>query len=109
MKLLLDESLPKKLKRSLGEHEVSTVTEMGWRGIKNGKLLALAAGSFDAFLTADQNLGYQQNLKQLALSVIVLEAYSNRLVDYLPLIDNLKFALQQLPEKSYTTVRASAS
>jgi len=105
MKLLLDESLPKKLKHSLPEHEVSTVAEMGWRGIKNGKLLTLASLNFDAFLTADQNLGYQQNLKMLPLSVVVLEAYSNRLTDYLPLVENLKLALLSLEQKSYTTVR----
>jgi predicted nuclease of predicted toxin-antitoxin system len=106
MKLLLDESLPKKLKQSLVEHEVFTVSEMGWRGVKNGKLLALAAADFDVFLTADQNLGYQQNLKSLPVAVVVLEAYSNRLVDYLPLIANLKLALEAVAPKSYVTVRA---
>lgn len=105
MKLLLDESLPKKLKRYLIEHEVLTVADMGWRGVKNGKLLALASADFDAFLTADQNLGYQQNLKLLPLSVVVLEAHSNRLADYLPLIENLKRVLTSLTPKCYVTVR----
>jgi hypothetical protein len=60
MRLLLDESLPKKLRASLPGHSVSTVVEMGWGGTKNGALLALASSQFDAFLTADQNLPYQQ-------------------------------------------------
>ena len=107
MKLLLDESLLKKLRLSLTEHEVVTVSEMNWRGVKNGKLLALAAAErFDAFLTADQNLGYQQNLKLLPLSVVILGARSNRLGDYLPLIENLKLTLNSLEPKSYVTVRA---
>ena len=51
MRLLLDESVPRRLRRALPNHEVKTVVEMGWGGIKNGNLLALAAASFDAFIT----------------------------------------------------------
>ena len=61
MRLLLDESVPAKLRRSLSSHEVRTVVEMGWSGVRNGKLLALAASQFDAFITVDKNLPYQQN------------------------------------------------
>ena len=67
MRLLLDESLPRRLGRYLPSHSVKTVVEMGWGGIKNGKLVALAAGQFDAFLTADKNLPYQQNPSTLPL------------------------------------------
>jgi predicted nuclease of predicted toxin-antitoxin system len=41
MKLLLDENLPKKLKIDFQGHEVYTVRDMGWNGIKNGELLKL--------------------------------------------------------------------
>ncbi|MBI5921941.1 MAG: DUF5615 family PIN-like protein [Betaproteobacteria bacterium] len=61
MRLLLDESVPSRFRRSLPNHEVRTVVEMGWSGIKNGELLALAANEFDAFITVDKNLPYQQN------------------------------------------------
>jgi predicted nuclease of predicted toxin-antitoxin system len=54
MRLLLDESVPGRLRRSLKEHSVRTVVEVGWSGIKNGKLLALAAAEFDAFVTVDK-------------------------------------------------------
>jgi predicted nuclease of predicted toxin-antitoxin system len=70
MRLLLDESVPQRLRRALPNHEVKTVVEMGWGGIKNGDLLALAAPSFDAFITVDKNLPYQQNLSSLALAVV---------------------------------------
>ena len=66
MRLLLDESVPARLRQALPNHEVKTVVEMGWGGIKNGNLLALAAASFDAFITVDKNLPYQQNLFDLA-------------------------------------------
>ena len=56
MRVLLDECVPRKLGRELTEHAVLTVTERGWSGIKNGKLLALAETEFEVFLTVDQNL-----------------------------------------------------
>jgi hypothetical protein len=70
MKVLLDECVPRKLRRELQEHEVHTVTERGWSGIKNGKLLTLAEVEFDVFLTVDQNLKYQQNLEAFNIGVI---------------------------------------
>jgi predicted nuclease of predicted toxin-antitoxin system len=62
MRLLLDESVPSRLRRFLPKHDIKTVVELSWSGIKNGKLLALAAADFDAFLTVDKNLSHQQNL-----------------------------------------------
>jgi len=64
MKLLLDECLPRKLKNHLPGHECQTVPEAGWAGKKNGELLSLAQQSgFQAFLTLDRGLEYEQNLK----------------------------------------------
>jgi len=65
MRILLDESLPRRLKTEFVGHEVATVAERGWSGVKNGELLTLAAERFDVFVTADQNLQYQQNLAAL--------------------------------------------
>ena len=73
MRLLLDESVPRRLGRHLPGHDVKTVVEMGWGGVKNGVLLALAAKDFDAFITVDRNLPYQQNLAALPVSVVVLQ------------------------------------
>jgi len=77
MRILIDESLPRYTKRMLSSHIASTVQAMGWTGTKNGKLLSLAEGQFDVFLTADKNLRYQQNLAEKRLAVIVFP--SNRL------------------------------
>ena len=65
MRLLLDECVPARLKRALPDHEVSTVVAQGWSGVKNGKLLRLASQGFDAFITVDKNLPYQQNQRTL--------------------------------------------
>jgi predicted nuclease of predicted toxin-antitoxin system len=60
MRILLDESLPRRLGTLLVGHAVKTVGQCGWAGIKNGKLLALAATRFDIFLTGDRNIEFQQ-------------------------------------------------
>ena len=104
MRLLLDESIPVKLRRSLPNHDVRTVVEMGWSGVKNGKLLALAADEFDAFVTVDKNLPYQQNLTTLPVAVVVLDAVSNELPALLPLLPSLEQALQKLKPRTYLLV-----
>lgn len=106
MRLLLDESVPRRLRRALPNHEVRTVGEMGWSGVKNGKLLALASAAFDAFITVDKNLPYQQNLTTLPVAVIVLDAASIELPALLPLIPALELELSSLKAKSYVRVKS---
>ena len=72
MKILFDECMPQPLRRRLAEFEISTAQEMGWGRVKNGDLLKLAEDKFDAFLTSDQQLKYQQNLKGRKLAILVL-------------------------------------
>lgn len=108
MRLLLDESVPVKFRRSLPNHDVRTVVEMGWSGVKNGKLLALAANGFDAFVTVDKNLPYQQNLTTLPVAVIVLDAVSNELPALLPLVPALERALLSMKPQTYTLVTSVA-
>lgn len=81
MKILLDESLPKRLKQDFKGHQVRTVPEAGWQGKKNGELLKLMEQDFDVFITADQNLKYQLNIRNAAIPVIVLAAKTNRYDD----------------------------
>ena len=64
MKLLVDKSLPRSLKRHFPGHTVLTVPECGWASKSNGALLALASAEFDVFITTDQNLEYKKNLQQ---------------------------------------------
>ena len=80
VRVLLDEQLPRHLARELRGHDVSTVQQKGWAGLKNGELLRMAADAgFDVFVTADRNLEFQQNLSQTGLGVILLVAPSNAL------------------------------
>jgi hypothetical protein len=79
MRLLLDENLPKRLKEDFREHEVFTVRDMNWNGIKNGALLQLMIQhSFDALLTFDKNLQHQQNFSRYTITVFVLSAPINQ-------------------------------
>lgn len=105
MRLLLDESVPKRLRNYLPSHSVRTVVEMGWSGVKNGALLALAKDSFDAFITVDKNLPYQQNLNTLPVAVVVLQSLSNDLPSLLPLVPNLEQALTNLVAGSCVSVK----
>ena len=81
MKVFVDECVDWRLARDIVGHEVKTARQMGWSTIKNGELLALAAGEFEVFVTVDRNLSFQQNLPAFAIAVIVLRATSNRLAD----------------------------
>lgn len=107
MRLLLDESVPSRLRRSLIDHSVRTVVEAGWSGIKNGKLLALAATEFDAFITIDKNLPFQQNLEKLPIAVVVIDAMSNELPALLPLVPALLRELASLKPKTVTLVKGN--
>src|ERR1044071_9273441 len=104
MKVLLDECVPRKLRRELQEHEVLTVTERSWSGMKNGKLLALAEAEFDVFLTVDQNLKYQQNLKAFKIGVILLVARNNRLKTLLPLMPEARETLENIRAGEFVRV-----
>ena len=100
MRLLLDESIPRRLRRALPSHSVKTAVEMGWSGVKNGALLSLAAAEFDVFITVDRSLPYQQNIATLPIAVVVLVAQSNELQALLPLVLQIEEALATLRPRS---------
>ena len=90
MRLLLDECVPRRLKDALPGHEISTPSEMCWSGMRNGELLVLMRESgFEGFVTVDQNVEFQQNVKASGIAVIVLRAHTNRLKDLRPLVPAL--------------------
>ncbi len=96
MKLLLDECIDRRLAKDLEGHDVRTVPQMGWAGIKNGALLTLADAEFDIFITVDRNLAFQQNLPKFNIAVLVLHATSNRLADLKPLAPKILSVLPTL-------------
>src|SRR4051794_8439221 len=87
MKVLFDVNVPQPLRRKLSAHEIVTAQELGWGELENGDLIRAAELKFDVLITADQNLKYQQNLKNRKLAIIVLPGNRLRLV--LPLADKI--------------------
>jgi len=104
MNVLLDECLPRKLKYDLPGHTVSTVPEMGWAGTKNSALLRLAETAFEVFITADQNVEYQQNLRSTVLGIVVLVAANNRLETLRPLMPKVALVLPTISPGELTHI-----
>jgi hypothetical protein len=94
MRILLDECLPRDLRKMLPGHNVRTVKELGWTGKKNGDLLRhISTRGFDVFLTVDASLQFQQDLASINCGFIVLSAASNRIEHLTPLIPDIAAAL----------------
>jgi len=96
MKVLLDECVTRYLKRDFTGHEVLTVEEAGFKGLKNGQLLQTASAQWDVLVTVDQNLEYQQNLRTLAIAVIVLKAKRSTYPMLKPLMPQVLVTLEKV-------------
>lgn len=101
MRLLLDECVPRRLKRDFKGHLVTTIDEAGFKGLKNGKLLRSACALFDVLVTVDKNIEHQQNKAELTMAILILSASSNRYESILPLIPK---ALEALIEINKTEI-----
>jgi hypothetical protein len=95
LRILIDECVPRALKRNLRGYDVQTVAEAGFAGLKNGQLLRRAEGNFEAFITTDKSLQHQQNLSAWTMAFVLLRAVSNDIADLEPLVPEL---LMRLPE-----------
>jgi len=94
VKLLLDENLPHQIRLELLGHQVFTAAYMKWDGIENGELLrSAAAAGFEALITNDRGLEYQQNLAALPVAVVVVLAKANIIEAIRPLYPDLLSAL----------------
>lgn len=90
MKLLLDENLPKKLKKDLDNFEVYTVRDKGWQSKKNGELIKLMLDNgFTILFTFDKNLQHQQNFTKYPVIVFVLDAEDNSYLSLQPLVPQI--------------------
>ena len=106
MRILLDACVPKGLRRSLVGHEVSIAREMGWNKLPDGPLLEIISGVFEALITVDRSMPFQQHLQNRPFAVILLRAKSNRLVELLPLVPALLRALEEVKPGEVREIRA---
>jgi len=103
MKILLDECINKRLKNHLTDFQVYTITELGWSGIKNGKLMTLCVeNNFDILLTIDKNLRFQQNLDKYFLTIAILNSRNSKLNELLEILPFFMNCIQDLKKhKAY--------
>jgi len=84
---LLDECVPKRLRRDLPGLDISTVADEGWLGRRNGHLLrAMAEARFTHLVTVDRNLTFQQNVAAAGVAILVVHARTNRITELRPLM-----------------------
>lgn len=96
MTVLFDEDAPRPLRRHLAGHTIRTVQEMGWAGLKNGRLLEAAeAAGFEILLTFDQNLRYQQNLTNRLIAIVVVAAPNKRMETLIPQAQRILAAIDE--------------
>ncbi len=105
MKVLLDECLPKQLKYELENYDIKTVPEMDWSGKTNGELLRLAEEKFDIFVTVDQNLKYQQNLKHAKIAIVLIVIPNNQYETFRHILPKLRQALRSAKPNSLVIVK----
>lgn len=101
MRILFDQGTPVPLRDFLRGHHVSTAYEQHWDELQNGDLLRMAeAAGFEAIITTDQNLRYQQNLAERRLAILVLLTTNWPLIrSHLPLVVD---AVDRLKPTAYT-------
>ena len=104
--MLLDECVDQRLAGDIQGHDVKTVPDAGWAALKNGELLGRAQQEFEAFVTVDRNLPFQQDLSRFSIAVIVLRAPSNRVADLRGLVPQLLTALPGTKRGEVTWVEA---
>jgi hypothetical protein len=104
MRLLLDECVPRRLKREFVGHEVKTAREAGLAGFKNGDLLRAAQNEFDALITVDKSIPYQQNVKSFQIAVVVLLARRNKYEQLKSLVPKALEVLTSLRPGNVATV-----
>jgi hypothetical protein len=106
MKLLVDECIDERLRLSFPIHDCVTARFAGFAGLKNGQLLdAAEAAGFDVLITVDQNIPTQQNLSCRRISLMILCAATNRLLDLMPLVPAATDALVSIGAGSVVTIR----
>jgi len=90
VRILLDEGVPDIIQKRLSRFAISSVKQMGWRGITNGALLDLMAREFSVLVTTDKNLPFQQNLTKRQISAVILSTNEiPSIIELLPQIEEV--------------------
>ena len=107
MRLLFDECVPGPLRNGFVGHEITTVDEAGFKGLKNGTLLAAAAYEFDVLVTVDKGFEFQQNLKNLPIAILLIRARTNDIDDLEVLLPAALEALSKISAREFKKISNS--
>ena len=106
MKLLLDECAPKRLRNDFPDHEIRTLEEVGLKGLKNGEMVRAAASQgFEALITVDRRMPFQQNLAQHNLALIILVATPCRYEQLKLLVPKALVALETIRSGEFILIQ----
>jgi predicted nuclease of predicted toxin-antitoxin system len=94
MRILLDECVNPRLRHAFSQHEITTLAEANWLALSDNKLLTLADGRFDVFVTLDQGFEYQHDLRNLSLGIVILHVPKNSLRFYEPIVTEIVSAAE---------------
>jgi predicted nuclease of predicted toxin-antitoxin system len=106
MRILIDNCVPRKFARLISGHEVTHARQLGWHELENGDLIAAAElADFQAMVTTDKNLQYQQNMAGRKISIVVLAPRLVFFENLEPLIGQLSLILAELTEGSFIVIK----
>lgn len=103
MRILFDQGTPVAIRRFLRGHAIRTTRQEGWATLTNGSLLRVAEDAgFELLLTTDNSLGYQQNLKDRKIAIVVLSR--NRWRSVQQMSQQILSAVESATRGSYVVV-----
>jgi hypothetical protein len=103
MRILFDQGTPVPLRKLLSPHSIDTASELGWSQLSNGDLISAAEGEgYEALITTDKSLRYQQNLAHRKIGIIVLSTTSWPKIRSSP--DKVLSAINSLQDSSFIEV-----
>ncbi|HVR40475.1 MAG TPA: DUF5615 family PIN-like protein [Thermoanaerobaculia bacterium] len=106
MRILLDECVPRRLKKNLRSQGrlVLTVTDAGLSSYTNGQLLRRIDGQFDVFITVDKSIQFQQDLAAYDIAFVLLRSRSNDIADVEPVLTRFLTRVDELKRRALLVV-----
>ena len=105
MRVLLDHCAPSKLRGVLAPREVVTALERGWEELRDGPLLRAAAAEFDAVVTLDGSMPFQNNVRDLDLAVLVIKTFDPTGMNLWLHAEEIGVAVENAPKGEFTILR----
>ena len=104
MRVLLDARIPERFARFVTGHDVTTLRAfVGTTDVEDGPVLNGITDTFDAFVTVDKNLRFQQNLRGRPFRIVLLRTHSNAIENLVPLVPQLWSRSRRCSQEIYAS------